>query len=515
MRIKNSIINVSAGIGSQFIITILGFISRTVFIGTLGVEYLGINGLFTNVLGMLALAEAGIGSSIIYALYKPVAENNIEKINMLMRLYKKAYAIIGLTVFIIGIVLIPFLKYFVGDTNVEDFHLIYFLFLLNTASSYLFSHKISLLNVTQKSYIATGIYSISSVISTSIKIGILYYTHNYILYIILDIIITVTTSTILSYIVDKMYPYLKHKVTGKLDGETKASIIKNIKALVMHNIGGFCVFGTDNIIISSFVSVAAVGLYSNYYMLINLCRTFINQIFDNINHSIGNLVAEESEARVYSVFKVTMLFNFWIYSFFTIALYVVIEPFITLWLGNNFIMEKSVLIVVMLNFYVSGMRRSISMVKTTSGIFHQDRYAPLVEAAVNLIFSIILVQYLGIAGVFIGTLISTLVVPFWIAPYLVYKNTFNKPLKEYFLTYLYYTVIGFGTLLFTYFVCSQIHSLNLLTLCLRGIIALLIPNIIYVGIFYRTEQFKYLLGIVVQMATKMRFRKKKLSDVTG
>ncbi|WP_091169436.1 lipopolysaccharide biosynthesis protein [Paenibacillus sp. 1_12] len=515
MRIKNSIINVSAGLGSQLIITLLSFISRTVFINSLGVEFLGINGLFSNILGMLALAEAGIGSSIIYALYKPVAENNIEKINALMRLYRNAYRIIALIVFILGVSLLPFLKYIVGDTTIENVNLIYCIFLLSTVSSYFYSYKVSLLNVNQKNYIATGIYSLSSIISTCIKIAIIYYTKDYVLYLIIDIALTLTTSIILSIIVDRIYPYLKNKVIIKLDIETKTGIIKNMKAMVLHQIGGYAVFGTDNIIISSFISVVAVGLYSNYYMLINICRTFINQIFDNITHSIGNLVAEENETRVYSVFKVIMLFNFWIYSFFTIVLYITISPFISLWIGNNFLLSDGILIIIMLNFFVSGMRRSISMVKQTSGIFHEDRYAPFVEAAVNLVVSIILVQYWGIAGVFFGTFVSTIAVPFWIAPYLVYKKSFKVPLRNYFAKYAYYFVVGLATLIITYYICGLIISVSLISFAIKTAIALIIPNIIYVILFRKTEEFIYLFRIVKSLFEKLSFKNRKGSNLTG
>ncbi|MGG0275873.1 lipopolysaccharide biosynthesis protein [Bacillus rhizoplanae] len=514
MRVKNSIINISAGIGSQVIITLLSFVSRTMFITYLGVEYLGINGLFTNVLGMLSLAEAGIGSAIIYNLYKPVAENDEDRINVLMNFYKKAYMIIALIVLLLGLAIIPFLGYIAKDTKVENIHFIYIIFLLNTASSYLFSYKSSFLKVCQKGYIVTGVYSVSSIVSTCIKLGILYFTQNYILYLIIDIIITITTSAGLAMMVDKMYPFLKNKTVGKLDGETKSNIVKNVKALILHNIGGYAIFSTDNMLIASFVSVKAVGLYSNYYMLINICRTFINQVFDNMNHSVGNLVAKESDDKIYGVFKVTMLFNFWIYSFFTIFLYVLMEPFITLWLGSKFLMDTSVLIILMINFYVSGMRRSISMVKTTAGIFHEDRYAPFFEATLNLGISIILVQYVGITGVFIGTLISTLVVPFWIAPYLVYKKVFRRPVREYFLKYTYYATIGIGTCLITSFICSLVSGDDLLHLVLRGSICLVIPNILYTFIFYKTDEFKYLFGIVKNITEMLLGKFKSNKKVT-
>ncbi|WP_282937460.1 hypothetical protein [Paenibacillus sp. RC67] len=496
MRTKNSIINISVGLGNQLIITLLSFFSRTIFIHTLGLEYLGVNGLFTNILAMLSLAEAGIGSSIVYNLYKPVAENDKEKIRMLMKLYKKAYLYIALFVSVLGLAVMPFLSLFVKDANVDNIHLIYLVFLINTVAPYLYLYKNSFLNVTQKGYIITGIYSISSILSTCLKIVILYFTQNYILYLFIDSFITISNSMILSRIVDKMYPYLKEKVTTKLDAITKNNIIKNVKAIILQNVGNYFIFGTSNIMISTFVSIAAVGLYSNYNMLIEICRTFINQIFNNIYHSVGNLVAKESKEKIYSVYKVTMFLNFWLYSFCAIFMYVIIEPFITLWIGKQFIMEKMVLIVLMVTFYERGMRNSVSTVKTTAGIFHEDRYAPLVQAVINLGFSIWLVQVMGLSGVFIGALISAVLVPFWTTPYFVYKKIFQKPLWHYYGTYAYYTAIGVGTCLATSLLCQWFSADTVMMLVVKVILCLMVPNVIYLALFYKTEEFKYLFGIV-------------------
>lgn len=512
MRVKSSLINISVGLGNQLIITILSFISRTVFINTLGIEYLGINGLLTNILAMLSLAEAGIGSSIMYSLYKPVAENDQNKINVLMKLYKKAYLYIALVILLLGLSVMPFLDFFVKDSKVENINLIYLIFLLNTVAPYFYVHKNSFLNVCQKNYIVTGIYSISSIISVCLKIGILHFTQNYILYLIIDSIITIINSIIVSIITNRKYPFLRNKTPDKLDKETTTSILKNIKAIVLQNIGGYLVFGTDNIIISSFVSVAAVGLYSNYNMLIEICRTFINQVFNNIYHSVGNLVAKETGDKVYNLYKVYRFLNFWLYSFVTILLAILLQPFITLWLGPKFLMSNSVLVILVICFYERGMRNSITTIKTTAGIFHEDRFAPLFQAVINLIFSIVLVKYIGISGVFLGTLISALAVPFWTTPYFVYKRVFNEPLRKYFINYIYFIVIGLAAFSITGLICNFIPPHNVFDLVLLGLVCLIVPNTIYIAIFYKTDEFKYLLGILKNiirlLQQKMKLYKK-------
>lgn len=505
MRVKSSLLNIVAGIGNQLVITVLGFISRTVFITSLGLEYLGVNGLFTNILSMLTLAEGGLGASIMFSLYKPIAENDQDRIGVLMKFYRNAYMVIALIVLLLGFSLIPFLHLFIKNSKVDNIYIIYLIFLLNTVAPYLYVHKNSFLNVCQKGYIVTGIYSISSIISVCIKIGILHYTKNYILYLIIDSLITITNSLVLAVIVNKMYPYLKEKVKGKLDHGTKQEIKKNVKAIIFQNIGNYLVFGTDNIIISTFVSIAAVGLYSNYNMLIEICRTFINQVFNNIYHSVGNLVAKETVNKVYDIYRTYQFMTFWLYSLFTIFLTIMLDPFINLWIGPKFLMNQGIVIVLMLIFFERGMRNSIATVKTTSGIFHEDRYVPLAQAIINLAVSIVLVKNIGIIGVFIGTLVSAIAVPFWTTPYFVYKKFFKMPLKTYFLNYGFYLVVGLVTYIITSFMSGMIPVGNFLTLIFKGFICFTIPNVIYIIIFHRNAEFQYLLGIIKNIVRKFHW----------
>lgn len=503
MRIKSSLLNISAGLGNQIIITALSFISRTVFIHSLGVEYLGINGLFTSILSMLTLAEAGIGSSIIYNLYKPVADNDRPKILALMQLYKKAYQIIAGIVLLLGLGLMPFLHLFIKETNIENISFIYVLFLVNTAAPYLFVYKNSFLNVNQKNYIVTIVFSISAIISTCMKIAILYFTENYILYLIVESILSIITSIIVAYIVDKMYPFLKEKIKSKLDYETKASFIKNMKAIVLQNVGNYFIFGVDSILISSFISIAAVGLYSNYKMLIDICRTFLNQVFSNMYHSLGNLVAKESAEAIYRIFKVTYLLNFWLYSLLSIMLYLLVEPFIDIWIGSEYKMTNIVLLVLVIAFYERGMRNSLSAVKTTAGIFHEDRFSPLFQAVINLGISLVFVKFWGIAGIFAGSVLSALAIPFWYTPMLVYKKVFNQPIRRYYSSYVYYTCIGVISCLIASRAIIIVPSNTIIGLVIQSFICFVLVNIIYIVFFHRTAEFKYLYGVVLALLHKL------------
>lgn len=499
MRVRNSILNIVTGLGSQILITSLSFVSRTLFITYLGIEYLGVAGLFTSILAMLALAEAGIGSSIVYNLYKPVAENDRVKINILMSFYNKMYLAIALIVFLMGLSIMPFIQYFANGTYIEDIHLIYLIFLINTVLPYLFRHKHSFLNVNQKSYIITGIFTISSIMSITVKIIILHYTQNFILYLIIESIITVLSSIILALIVNKMYPFLRQKSVSRIDNETKRNIIKNAKAIFIQNLGVFLVFGTDNIIISTFVSVSAVGLYSNYHMIIEIGRNFNLQIFKNIYHSIGNLVATETKDKVYFIYKVTFLVNFWFCSLLSIFLLIMMEPFINLWLGPQFLLGEGVLLLLVLIFYERSMRNCITTIKTTSGIFQQDRYGSLIQAGINLIVSVILVRHIGIAGVFLGTIMSALVIPFWLIPYIVYRKVFNMPISSYYSKYFSHLSIAILAYSLTKVISIFTLEESIISILITSFICMIVPNLIYIFAFYKTDEYQYLFQIVKRM----------------
>ncbi|WP_379137752.1 lipopolysaccharide biosynthesis protein [Paenibacillus sp. sgz500958] len=513
MRVRNSIINIITGIGNQLIITLLSFVSRTVFINSLGIEYLGVNSLFTNILMMLTLSEAGIGASIMYSLYKPVAENDTERIKRLMRLYRNAYMVIALVVMLLGLSVLPFLNDIVRDQSVQHLHVIYLIFLVNTVAPYFFSYKNAFLSVNQKNYIVTAAFSINSILSALIKISILYFTSNYILFLIVDSIMTISTAAILNMIANRKYPYLKEKAAGKLDPETKSDIVKNVKAIVIQNIGSFLILETESILISIFVSVSAVGLYSNYKMLIDISRTFINQVFQNLYHSVGNLVSSESKEKVYSVYKVMQLLSFWLYSLLAIVLFVTIEPFIKVWIGQKFLLPSYVLMLLLLLFFERGMRNPITTIKTTAGIFHEDRFVPLAQAGIGLTVSIILVQQIGIAGVFTGSLMGTLAMPFWTTPYLVYTKVFRLPVSHYYRAYLGYTATGFAALGVAWYAGEWITPGGFAGVVLKALLSFIVVNLVYVLIFRRREEFTYLAsvakGILGRVSTKMSPVKKR------
>lgn len=498
MRTKNSLKNICISIFSQIIVIILGFISRRIFIDSLGAEYLGVNGLLTNVLSMLSLVEGGIGASIIYNLYKPLAEDDREKITALIQLYKKLYGLLAIVVFLLSLALYPFLGLIIKEgESISYITIVYFIFVLRNIVSYLNAHKWSLINADQKGYVLARVNLIFDIITTISKLIILVTTKNYILYLLIEAGIFIIQNIYNGRIVNQRYPYIKTKEKHKVDNKTKDNLITNVKAIFMHKVGSFCVFGTDNILISAFISIKTVGLYSNYTMIIGQLSALINPILGGISASVGNLVAVESEEKNYEIFNVIYLINFWIYAICAIFLYNLLEPFIDWWIGRGFLLDRLTFLVIIINFYLSGLRTSISIFKEKAGIFKEDKYVPLIESVVNLGSSIILVRYLGLAGIFIGTTISTVTLPLWNQPRLVYKKLFKRPLKEYFIKYIEYSLLTVLSGILTTITCNLlVKSVGFISLVLKGVICLIIPNIIFIAVFYKRDEFKYIYNII-------------------
>ena len=498
MRTKNSIKNIYISVLSQIIVVLLGFISRKIFLDNLGTEYLGINGLLTNILSMLGLVEGGIGLSIIYNLYKPLAENDTEKITALVQLYKKLYGILAVVIFILSLVMYIFLDNFIKDgTKIPFIGVIYFIFVLKNMVSYLNAHKWSLINADQKGYVIAKYNLVFSVITTISKIIILLLTKNYILFLLIELAIFIIQNIYNGKIVNQRYPYIKTKEKYEVDKEIKDNLIMNVKAIFLHNIGTYCVFGTDNLLISSFVGLKTVALYSNYTMITTQLSSLLTPVLGGIGASVGNLIATESKDKSYEIFNITYLINFWIYSFSVIFLYNLLEPFINWWLGEGLLLDRLSFIFILINFYLTGMRGSVNTFKSKAGIFVNDKYVPLLESLINLGSSIVLVKYFGLAGIFIGTTISTISIPLWTQSKLVYNKVFNKSVIEYFKKYIFYICLTLITGCTTTLMCNiLITGNNFMCLVGRGMICVSIVNLIYILIFYKTKEFKYILNIV-------------------
>ena len=486
MRTKYSIKNSITQFMNNIITITTLFISQTLFIKILGIEYTGLNGLFTNILTILNLFELGIGSAITYNLYKYIKENDKETIKSIMHFYKKTYNYIAILIFIVGLLFIPFLSYIVEVTVNINIYIIYFLFLTNTVSTYLINYKRNLLVASQKNYVINIVNIIYIIILNTTQILILYLTKNYYLYLIIKIICILLENIIINIMTNKLYPYIKEKQIIPLKTEIKENIINRVKALIIHKTSGAVTNGTDNILISIFIGITTVGLYTNYNYIITAIKKLFGNIISTLTPSIGNLLIENDKEKNYKTFKKIRFLNFWIAVFTSTNILLITEPFIKIWLGKNYLLPTSVLITLTINYFQTMMRSSYSSFKDAAGIWIEDKYIPLIQLSINLISSIILLHLLGLKGVFIGTILSSLVLWCYSYPKYVYINLFDRKLINYIedaLTHIlvFILIIGISFILNT-------HSTNILVSIM---ISLIIPNIILFILYRNSEEFKY------------------------
>ena len=497
-RTAKSIRNSSVALIGQILSILMSFITRTIFLRVLGAEFLGVNGLFTNVLYILSFAELGIGTAIIYALYKPIAEYDYKKISALMNLYEKAYKLIALFIGIVGLVLVPFLDVFIKEQpTVSHLQFIYVLFLTNSMISYLFAYKRSIIIASQNSYVNSLNNILFLFIQNLLQIAVLLIFGNYVLYLIVQLVSTFLSNLTVSRKADKLFPYLKENKDESVDIETKKKLKKNVMAMISHKIGSVIVSGTDNLLISAFVGVYWVGLYSNYVLIVATLKAIITQVMDAITASVGNLTVTESSNKSYQVFNRIFFVNYLIAGFCSIALYNLMNPFINLWIGPNYQLKDIVVVLIILNFYIIVMRKTAIIYINTYGLFWEIKWKSLVEAFIHLFVSLILLQYfkLGVMGVLLGTTISNVLTNLWWEPYVVYEIKFHISIVRYFIKYLMYTFVALLALLITSSANSFVNGNPLIGFIESMAITTIIPISIFIIAFYRFDEFKYFVNL--------------------
>lgn len=496
-RTRNSLLNISTGLVGQILTLVIGFVVRSVFIYQLGATYLGLSGLFGNILSILSFTELGFGQAIIFALYKPIAENNIEKIGQLMALFKKIYIWMFFIVAALGSALAPFLDYFINKpVDIPHLPLIYLMYVASSATTYLFSYKTSLLFASQKNYIATTVSYYFTIISAIIQIIILVTLHNFILYLLVQILSGIIQNAFIAHKTDKLYPILKNNRGAKLPKNDVSDIKKNVKALIIYKIGTLSLNSTDNIIISKYVGLLTVGFYSNYLLLCTSVSGFLSTIFSNITASIGHMNAtESSETKMEMFFKIDMA-TFWFYGISSICLYTCMPPFILLWLGPEYELNNSTCFIIAFNQYIGGMLYSPFNYRQTMGLFRQGKWRPIVSAVLNLGLSIILAINYGLPGVLWGTALTRILTNVWFDPYIVFKKGLGINPMKYFKSYGFKMAVYISTALVCAYVASLMNLPLLINLLVIFFLTIIICIISFTIFFGHSPQTKYLLGIV-------------------
>lgn len=488
---KNAIVAMTA----QSAAILMGYLTRVILTRTFNSEYVGINGLFTDILRVLSLSELGIEATITYALYKPIAEGDIEKQKSLMKMYRTLYCAVAVAVLIGGLLVIPFMDVLIkSPTEIEHLTYIYLMYLLNSVLSYLMIYKRTLINAHQLGYIGVLYYTFFLLVQYVAQIVVLLFTGNFMLYVGIMIACMILENFLISLKADKMYPYLKEKNVQKLPNEEKREIYHNIRAMLMHKIGNVLVNNTDNLLLSSIVGLGSVSCYSNYYLIIASVRQVLNQMFQGITASVGNLGVEESKERIRKIFEASFFMGQWVFGLASICLYELIDFVVTFSFGRQYVFSKDITLILCLNFYLTGMRQAGLVFRDSMGLFWYDRYKFLAEAFINLTVSIIFGRYMGTAGIFIGTMVSILTTSLWIEPYVLYKYRLKVSSKPYFMRYAMYASVTFLLWAGEDFLCRYVTG-SLWKICtLRFLICFILTNFVYLVLYHRTKEFKLLAG---------------------
>ena len=498
MRTRKSIRNVSTMFLTQFITLALAFISRTIFIKTLGAEYLGLNGLFSNVLNALSIAEMGIGTAISYALYKPIAENDKEQIKSLLAFYRKCYFFVGAFVIIMGFILIPFLPYLMkSEVSIpESITQIYLCFLINSGIGYFFAHKRIIIDDTQNKYLTNAIDFTSKLLISIVQIFILVKFQNYMFFLYAQVFGTLIASLTVYSSANKKFPYIMEKYEP-LSYSIKKKIQSNISILFLHKLATVIVFGSDFILISALVGLTELGLYSNYTLIITTVAIFINLFIIGADASIGNAIATLKKEELYDVFKRISFLVFCISGFSAVCLLNLLNPFIELWVGESFVLPYSVAVIMSVNFFFMQNRSVVLTFKHDAGIFRPDMYKPIIEVFFNLGLSIILALHYGVLGVVIGTLANTILVCIGTEAYIVHKHLFKCSVWNYAKSY----IIQILALLVA---CTiSLYANNFVgNFVLKCLISISVAAAVYFLFFFRTEEFGYFVGLFRRMVKK-------------
>lgn len=492
-RTRNSAVNMSAAFFGQGAALAVSFAARTVFVRMLSTEYLGIDGLFSNILNMLSLAELGLGSAVAYSLYRPVARGDRGQVQAILAFFRKAYTAVGLFIIGLSLFLSPFLDILIKDPpHIPELRLYFLLFAVNNALSYFFASRRALIIAEQKAYLDTFFHQGFFILRKLGQIAVLILTSDFLLYLLVLLACTLLENLFLFSQAGRLFPYLREHPEEPLKKEIFREIGKNTLAMVFHKIGSVVVFGTDNLLISRLVGIKEVGLCSNYFLITGALNNIIGRVFYGLLAPVGNAAATESPERNLFFFRVIDLAVFWAYGTASVCLFLILDPFITLWLGKAYILSLNITAVITLNFYLTGMRRGVQLFRAAYGLFWHDRYKALFEALINIGASLAFYPFFGTAGIFLGTSASTLLTAFWVEPYILYRHGFHSPVGGYFARYFLKTLVLFSAAAAAFYVAEMIPAQTVQALVWKILVCVILSNGIFAAAFYRTAEFRFL-----------------------
>lgn len=441
---KKSILNVFVSILFKIILTLLNVLVRSFLVKTIGNGINGLNSLFLSIVGFMSLADLGFGTAISYCMYKPIVEGNVKKVAGLYRLFKKIYIIISVAIATIGLVICPFLPYLAnGYSEIEvNIYISFILMLVSVVISYLFGSRISLINAYKNNYIATLITSLGQILQLALQLVVLFTFKSYYLFLLSRVV-----GELFIWLVAELHVRKKYRLVAlqkeEVDSNTKKEVKKNVQAMFFHKVGGVLVNSIDGIIISTFIGLIALGSYSNYITIMAAMTGIITLFFTPLTSTIGHFCASDDNKQKKNYFYFFYTFNFLLGFVFFLGYFAVIDDLIIILFGQEYVLDVTLKVIIVVNYFIQFMRQSVLLFRDATGTFYHDRFKPLLEGVVNVVLSIALVLYFGIAGVIIATIITNLLICHIVEPFVLFKHgIFETDKSYYFINYFFMSLFA-------------------------------------------------------------------------
>ncbi len=499
-RTKNASRNIMWGIIEKIIMLLLPFFTRTVLIKTLGVDYLGLNSLFTSILSVLSISELGVGTAIVFSMYKPIAEDDQDTLCALLNTYRRVYNVIGCIILVAGLGVLPFLPKLINGSYPSDInlYLLYLIYLLNTVISYfLFAYKAALFSAHQRNDLISKRAAMVSLCKSVLEVVLLLVARNYYVYVIVLPLSTIVTNLVNAYLAKKLFPDIVCK--GEISRDVKEGIKKRIVGLLSFKIYNVIFTSVDTIVISAFLGLKPLAIYNNYYYVQNAIIGFLTILTSSITAGVGNKMVTDTPDANYEDFKKFTFANGWICSWSAVSLLCLYQHFMQWWLGSDLLFSFDTMVLMVLYFLLPRITTMTYTYREAAGLWWEDRIRPLVSTAVNLILNIILVQIIGMNGVIISTLICTIFINVPWGTIVLFKNYFKRSPVEYFGQIIYYVMITIVIGTVTLLACELVPSVGFGFLIIKGAVCVVVPNLLFLLFYHKRKEYT----VTVELANKM------------
>ena len=509
-RTRNAARNIAWGLIEKIVSIVLPFITRTVMIKVLGAEYLGLNSLFTSILSVLSISELGIGTAIVFSMYRPIAEDDNDTLCALLNTYKKVYHVIGSIILIAGLVITPYLPRLIHGDHPADVNLyvLYFVYLFNTVISYfLYAYKAALFSAYQRRDLISKRAATVNFVGNLLMILMLLTVRNYYAYVVVIPLTTILTNLANAYLANKMFPTVQCK--GSITKEMQHGIKKRIVGLVSFKIYNVVFTSVDSIVISSFLGLTPLAIYNNYYYVQHAVVGFLTIFTSSITAGIGNKMVTNSPEENYSDFKNLVFANGWLCSWCAVCMFCLYQHFMKLWVGDALTFPFSTMTLMVFYFLLPRITALTYTYREAAGLWWEDRVRPLIATVVNLIVNLILVQVIGMNGVIISTLICSAFINIPWGAVVLFRHYFRRNVKEYLLSIFCYIMISSIAGVLTYFCCLIINGTGIISLIVKCLICLAVPNAVFYVIYRHKPEFGYIKKLIGRITGNTTKRIKK------